>query len=213
LSPEREALSPPNLINPTAADFGGAQFGQAQPQTIPNSVDSHILMPDDATVRVGGTVTFNVNGGSHGIGIYPVSKKRLVKTSMKTSVRVVRASANNATLTANSDYKIVDGRHHLIIETDTAANQPRIDDPFHRYLSTSGSIPGQPLTAGAFLTGSTSTTVPGHRIEIRFTKAGRYLVVCQNRGHLINDHMFGFVNVVDNDDKDDDHGHNDHRDK
>jgi len=50
-------------------------------------------MPDDATVRVGGTVTFNVNGGSHGIGIYPVSKKRLVKTSMKTSVRVVRASA------------------------------------------------------------------------------------------------------------------------
>jgi len=25
--------------------------------------------------------------------------------------------------------------------------------------------------------------------------------------------MFGFVNVVDNDDKDDDHGHNDHRDK
>jgi hypothetical protein len=27
-------------------------------------------------------------------------------------------------------------------------------------------------------------------------KTGRYLVVCMNRAHFLNDHMFGFVNVV-----------------
>jgi hypothetical protein len=27
-------------------------------------------------------------------------------------------------------------------------------------------------------------------------KTGRYLVICMNRGHSLNDHMFGFVSVV-----------------
>src|SRR5262249_53330684 len=104
--------------------------------------------------------------------------------------------------TQNVAYHIIDGQHHLIIETDTAANQPRIDDPFHRYLSTSGTdLDEQPETPGAFLTGSTSTLTPGNRVQVRFTKRGRYLVVCQNRGHLLNDWMFGFVNVVANDDQ------------
>ena len=213
MSPEREALSPPNLINPTAADFGGGAV-----RTGAAADDSQLGRQSHSHAR-----RRHRSGRRH----RDVQRERRqprhwdLPGQQETTREDIDEDlcqggpglCNNATLTANSDYKIVDGRHHLIIETDTAANQPRIDDPFHRYLSTSGSIPGQPLTAGAFLTGSTSTTVPGHRIEIRFTKAGRYLVVCQNRGHLINDHMFGFVNVVDNDDKDDDHGHNDHRDK
>jgi hypothetical protein len=184
------------------------EFGQAQPQPIPNAPDTHNLTPNDATVRVGGTVTFNVNGGGHGIAVYPVSRNTTREDIDEDLCQGGTALCNGAAGTANLEYHIIDGRHHLIIETDTAANQPRIDDPFHRYLSTSGSIPGQPVSAGAFLVGSTSTTVPGNRIQIRFTQEGRYLVVCQNRGHLINDHMFGFVNVVDkDDDNDDDHGH------
>ena len=31
-------------------------------------------------------------------------------------------------------------------------------------------------------------------------KTGRYLVICMNRAHSLNDHMFGFVNVVGGDD-------------
>jgi hypothetical protein len=51
------------------------------------------------------------------------------------------------------------------------------------------------VTAGAFLVGTTPTAT-GNRIQYRFTQTGRFLVICQNRGHLLNDWMFGFVNVV-----------------
>ena len=35
---------------------------------------NQVLVPDETTIRKGGTVTFVVNGGGHGIAIYPVSK-------------------------------------------------------------------------------------------------------------------------------------------
>ncbi|HEY1308256.1 MAG TPA: hypothetical protein VGF24_32125 [Vicinamibacterales bacterium] len=179
------------------------EFGEPQPQAIPNGLASHVLVPDEAFVREGGTVTFNVNGGGHGIAIYPVSNNTTREDISGDLCQGGPALCNGAAGTANLAYQIIDGRQHLIIETDTAANQPRIDDPLHRYLSTSGTNPNeQTVTAGAFLAGSTSITVPGNRIQVRFTKAGRYLVVCQNRGHLLNDWMFGFVNVVVNDDND-----------
>ena len=180
-------------------------FGQPQPQSA-DPVATHVLVPDDATVREGGTVTFVVNGGGHGLAIYPVSRNTTREDISEDLCQGGATLCNGATGTANLAYTVVDGRHHLIIDTDTGANQPRIDDPFHRLLSTSGTIPGQPVTAGAFLVGTTPTAV-GNRIQYQFTKAGRYLVVCQNRGHLINDWMFGFVNVVDKDD--DDHDHHD----
>ena len=183
-------------------------FGQPQPQsTVP--AEARVLVPAEATVGVGGTVTFDVNGPGHGIGVYPVSRNTTREDIEEDLCQGGPTVCNNTAMTQNLAYHIVDGRHHLIIETDTGANQPRIDDPFHRFLSTSGSVPGEPVTAGAFLTGSvfvpaTGASTPGNRIQVRFLKEGRYLVVCQNRGHLINDHMFGFVNVVD-----DDHGHHD----
>src|SRR5262245_3793154 len=54
-------------------------FGQHQPQTpdpapVLASV-THFLFPDDVTILKGGTVTFIVNGGGHGIAIHSVSKK------------------------------------------------------------------------------------------------------------------------------------------
>ena len=41
--------------------------------------------------------------------------------------------------------------------------------------------------------------LPGHgeAHQVKFLSTGRYLVICMNRAHSLNDHMFGFVNVVD----------------
>ena len=36
----------------------------------------------------------------------------------------------------------------------------------------------------------------GHVVSHQFVKTGRYLVICMNRSHFLNDWMFGFVNVV-----------------
>jgi hypothetical protein len=76
-------------------------------------------------------------------------------------------------------------------------------------VQTSGRSPGDTLNpaviannpAGAFLTGTAFNTTtgagtPGNRIRVQFNATGRYLVICMNRAHLLNNHMFGFVNVV-----------------
>src|SRR6185295_5112048 len=54
-------------------------FAQPQPQTPDpapvGAAVTHFLLPDDVTIRKGGTVTFVVNGGGHGIAIHEVDKK------------------------------------------------------------------------------------------------------------------------------------------
>jgi len=124
--------------------------------------------------------------------------------------------------TENLKYTITDAKGDLIIDTGfnlTANNSnpvvlianPRVDDPDHtaRHFATSGAAPageskvtaGNP--AGATVTGSNAAGAPGNRFQVRFEKVGRYLVICMQRTHSLNDHMFGFVNVVgDDDDKD-----------
>ena len=120
--------------------------------------------------------------------------------------------------TANLDYSITDGKDNLIIQSGfnvTAANtspatvvaNPRLDDATHtaQIIATSGRSAGDTLNpaaiagnqAGAFLTGSANPATAGNRIKVTFEKTGRYLVICMNRGHSLNDHMFGFINVVD----------------
>jgi hypothetical protein len=106
--------------------------------------------------------------------------------------------------TQNLRYLITDGKNNQVIDTDTGAANPRVDDPTDRLIATSGTIPGAPtVTGGAPLVGTTPAGAVGNRIQYRFMKTGRYLVICMNRGHYLNDHMFGFVNVVGADDKDD----------
>ena len=39
------------------------------------------------------------------------------------------------------------------------------------------------------------TPTTGQLITYRFLVPGRYLVICMNRSHFMNDWMFGFVNV------------------
>ena len=66
----------------------------------------------------------------------------------------------------------------------------RVWDERGRLMSASGQ---QLLNGGTIPAGPTSN---GQLITYRFLKTGRYLVICANRGHFINDWMFGFVNVV-----------------
>ena len=139
---------------------------------------------------------------------------------------------NNTLGTQNLAYQITDGKDDLVIDVPAnpqpANANPRVDDTVHthRLLGTSGrvrvcgagesepacdsSAPGT-NPAGAFLTGSTpanpnatppTAAAPGVRIHVQFLKSGRYLVICMNRSHSMNDHMFGFVNVVGDDDDD-----------
>ena len=229
-------------------------FGQPQPQTPdPNPVGAavtHFLMPNDVTIHKGGTVTFVVNGGGHGITIHEVAKKTTradiaedlcdgnnnetadATVAQEITDRRARAAVCNGAVketavingvvvnflgSQNLDYMITDGKGNLVIEpgfnADGAIN-PRLDDPDNspRLLATSGASPGDTANpaaiagnrAGAFLTGTafnpTATppvATPGNRIQVKFLTTGRYLVICMNRAHSLNDHMFGFVNVVD----------------
>jgi plastocyanin len=235
-------------------------FAMPQPQPpqagvpgTPDNSSTHFLLPDDVTIKKGGTVTFIVNGGGHGIAIHEVNKKTtrndiaedlcqgganeadrrgrnaVCNATIVTPLVNVNGVSTNITGTDNLNYTIDDAKRDVIVTgfNLTAANSapptiianPRVDDTAHshRALATSGRSPGDTANppvifnnpAGAFLTGTafnvtTGVGTPGNRIQVTFNRNGRYLVVCMNRSHLLNDHMFGFVTVVGAADDDDD---------
>jgi plastocyanin len=227
--------------NKVVAEAIVVHFGAPQPQGAPAAI-THLLLPDDVTIKKGQAVNFVVNGGGHGIAIHQVSKNTtrddiaadLCQGGSNEADRLGRSAVCNGTIvtgvdtiigTQNLAYEITDGKDDLVIDVpqNIANNNPRVDDiqHSHRLLATSGraagdTSPSGALAAGAFLTGTTpptpanpNTTPPtpanptgnaGNRINVQFLKAGRYLVICMNRAHSLNDHMFGFVNVVDDDD-------------
>jgi plastocyanin len=242
------------------------QFAMPQPQPPPAGVpgtpdnsSTHFLLPDDVTIRKGGTVTFVVNGGGHGIAIHEVNKKttrddiaenlcqgganeadrrgrNAVCNALKVTELVnVNGVSTNITGTENLNYTIDDAKGAVVILTGfnlTATNSapptiianPRVDDTAHshRLLATSGRAPGDTGVAptgnppaiannpaGAFLAGTAfnpaatpPVATPGNRIQVQFNRNGRFLVICMNRSHALNDHMFGFVSVVGGDDDD-----------
>jgi len=192
---------------------------------------THFLNPDDVTIRKGGTVTFVINNGGHGVAIYPVDKATTREDIAEDLCQGPPGTAESdraARFTvcggpqANLNYDITDAKGDLIIRTGTNVNNsnPRVDDPTNRLLGTSGRVrtcaPGESEPtcdssalganpAGGFLTGNVvaipTATPPvaqviGNRIAFQFNHTGRYLVICMNRAHSLNDHMFGFVNVV-----------------
>lgn len=170
------------------------QFGHpVHPQ--PPAPDNHILDPNDVTIFKGGTVTFTMNGPGHGFAIYPVSKNT-TRAHIAEDLCQGGAGAqspdpttcNVTNATAALPYTITDGDGRVVIDIAEFPTQRGVD-----------SRPGQLLSAGGgpgvFLTGSTATT-RGNQVRYRFAEDGRYLVVCINRVHTINDWMFGFVNVV-----------------
>jgi hypothetical protein len=150
----------------------------------------------------------------HGVAIYAVATKT-VRADIAADLcqgppgtteddRVARATVcNAATGTANLAYQLTDAKNDIAVEVpaNVANNNPRVDDQARTLRGTSGQIPNSPERKdGAFLTGTNAANdTPGNRIQYRFLKTGRYLVICMNRGHALNDHMFGFVNVVGDD--------------
>src|SRR5262245_32072616 len=106
----------PNLFaqNGAVVEDAVVNFGQGQPGN-PGGPPTHFLDPDDVTIRQGGTVTFIVNGGGHGVAIYPVAKKTtrediaedLCQGGATEADRVGRALVCNAA-TVNLAYTITD---------------------------------------------------------------------------------------------------------
>jgi hypothetical protein len=157
------------------------QFGQPPPAVPPAA---HVLIPNDVAVNKGGTATFTVLGGGHGIAIYPVSRNTVREDIEEDLCQGGPTVCNNTiTLTDNLQYQVTDGKGDLIIDTGTNPPSNRVNDPIDRLLYAGG---------GQFLNG----TVSGTQVQYRFEKTGRYLVICINRNHFINDWMFGFVDVV-----------------
>src|SRR5262245_32587352 len=158
---------------------------------------NQVLVPNDTAVHKGGTVTFVVNGGGHGIALYPVSKNTTrEELPPQLSVHEQTTNARVHPTFANGDHTIRHGKDRIVTVTGTNPPFQRVDDPTDRLLATSTQLGGVP---GVFLTGTTATTV-GTQLQFRFAKTGRYLAVCMNRGHFLANWMFGFISVVGNDD-------------
>jgi plastocyanin len=164
---------------PPAVQDAVVQFG-----TLATGAAGHILDPDEVTIVKGGTVTWMVNGGGHGIGIYRVDR------------HTTRADISDdlcqpgSTCTANDERIITDHKGDIVADPGTNPPNTRLNDQNHILLGADGA---------AFLVGATATT-PGNSVQYRFVKSGRYLIICMNRSHALIDWMFGFVNVVGDDD-------------
>lgn len=171
------------------------QFGAAHPQPAPPS--HHVLVPDEVTILKGGTVAFQVNGGGHGVAIYPVHRS----TSREDVLADLCPDGPGCPAAAAfPPFTITDAKEDSIVEVGPFANIPFYDYAPARLLAAIGG-------SGIFLNGSTAAPVPpaimpapGVLLVHRFEKTGRFLVICTNRFHAFNDHMFGFVNVVGGDD-------------
>ena len=187
-----EPLGPPPCAQ--VAPFGGP--------TDPCAFKLHHLIPEEVTVLKGGQVTFQVHGGGHAMAIYKVSQntKRdeigeflCPGVDPGTIADPALHPCNLSQVNAGAPRDITDGRDRLVIAVAAGA----LTHPGNRVWSE----PGRLMSAGAhqFLNGGTvpaGATSNGELLTYRFLKTGRYLVICANRSHFLNDWMFGFVNVV-----------------
>ena len=187
-----------------------AQLAAPQPAGVPTiggpldpcAYTIHVLIPDEVSVAKGGEVSFQIHGGGHGFAIYEVSKGTtrsdigpylcdgldpatvpLPGTSHACNLSASNAAAEHIVSDAKGDVV-------LVAETGTPTH------PHNRVWSE----PGRLMSAGAhqFLNGGTipaGATSNGQILTYRFLKTGRYLVLCMNRVHFLNDWMFGFVDV------------------
>lgn len=188
-TPNQKDLTDKPAVQDAVVDFGYPVHPQ------PPAPAHHILNPGEVTIFKGGTVTFTMHGTGHGVAIYPVSKNTTRADISEDLCQGVFGSespdplaCNVPNATAALPYSITDGDGRVVIDIAEFPTQRQVD-----------STPGQLISAGGLpgvlLTGSTLTT-RGSQVRYRFAGDGRYLVICINRVHSINDWMFGFVNVV-----------------
>jgi hypothetical protein len=177
------ARNTPHITQDVFVQNAVIDFGALHPQ--PPVPLNHVLLPNEVSIFKQGTVTFIVNGEAHGVAIYPVSKNTTRADIEEDLCQGGPAVCNLGAGTGALHYVVTDGHGDVVMTTGTNPPDNRIN-----------SLPGQLFAAGAgvFLTGSTPTRA-GTEVRYRFEKSGRYLVICMNRSHYINDYMFGFVNV------------------
>ena len=185
-------------------------FGQPQPQGTPAAA-THFLQPvggqPDGTTTIfrGGTVTFRVNGGGHGVGVYPVTRDT-TREDILAALCPTRSGCAADFL--NSAHTIKDSEGNVLLEIGTNPPIGRVDDPEHIMVGAAALIQngvdanGNPtFAAGIFHQGTTNTGVTPARpvaeqIRVSFPRKGRYLAICMNRAHSFNDWMFAFIDVV-----------------
>ena len=189
----------PLPIGPLPCLQTGAIGGPADPC----SYKLHRLTPEEVTIAKGGQVTFQVHGGGHGFAIYEVSKD----TTREDLGQFLCAGPDpediadptlhrcNLLLTnADAKHVVEDGHGDVVLVAQANLTNAHPDNRVW-------SEPGRLMSAGGmqFLNGGTIPAGPasnGQLLTYRFQKAGRYLVLCMNRVHFLNDWMFGFVNVT-----------------
>jgi len=91
---------------------------------------------------------------------------------------------------------VLDGKGDVVIVAEanpTGLNAARVSYEPGRLMSAGGI---QFANGGTIPAGVGSN---GELVSYRFLKTGRYLIMCMNRAHFLNDWMFGFVNVVGDD--------------
>jgi len=189
----------------TAAE-GCLQAGGIGGPADPCAYRLHHLTPEEAVVAKGGQVTIEVHGGGHAPAIYRVSKDTTrnelgqflcagddPEHIANPADHVCDLSAANA----NAAHIIKDGDGDVVIVADANPNNLNVH-PLNRVWFE----PGRLMSIGGnqFANGGTvvAAGLPsnGQLVTYRFLKTGRYLVICMNRTHFLNDWMFGFVNVV-----------------
>jgi hypothetical protein len=186
-------------LGPAPCLQAGAIGGPADPC----AYKIHHLTPEEVTILKDGQVTFQIHGGGHGMAIYEVSKD----TTRDNIGQFLCAGTDPATITnpdfhvcnlnasnANAGHNIADGHGDVVIVASPNLTNAHPDNRVW-------SEPGRLMSAGgiAFLNGGTipaGSTSNGQLITYQFRKTGRYLVICMNRTHFLNDWMFGFVNVT-----------------
>jgi hypothetical protein len=186
-------LPPTTAIIPGDPDCLTAGIGGP---TDPCAYRLHHLTPEESVLAKGGELTLQVNGGGHAPAIYKVSKDTtrfdlgqfLCPGDDPEHIDHPRDEPCNLVLgtgaaNAAKEHIIKDGDGDVVIVAAPAGAPPLnlVWSPPGRLQST--------RVGNAFVANDT-------KITYRFLKTGRYLIICMNRSHFLNDWMFGFVNVV-----------------
>ena len=172
----------------------------------PCSYKIHHLTPEEVTIKQGGEVTFQIHGGGHGFAIYEVSKDTTREQlgqylcageDPKNIAEPALHVCNLSPMNADAAHTVNDGQGKVVlVAQENLTGAPGVH-PHNRVWSPENRL----VSAGgmAFLNGGTIPAGPasnGQLITYQFLKNGRYLVLCINRVHFLNDWMFGFVNVT-----------------
>ena len=191
-----DATDPSCLVVGTTYTFPGpvtraAVLGDLGGPNDPCSYKNHHMSADETTILKGGQVRFEAHGGGHSFAIYEVSKDTTREDlgedlcagfdrSLPAAAHPCETgvgSSGAGTANAAAGHIISDGKGDVVIVANTNPPDAQVS-----------SEPGRLSAASQFAN--------AQFITYRFLKTGRYVVLCMNRTHFLNDWMFAFINVV-----------------